>query len=48
MLFWIYILIAVYLTVIVGWEFFTERNWKKQVAYVMIMVTLVLRVLLIK
>jgi hypothetical protein len=48
MLFWVYICIAAYLTVIVVWEFFTERNWKKQVAYAMILIPFVLRVLLIK
>ncbi len=48
MLFWVYILIAAYLTIIVGVELFSEVNWKKQAAYAMILIPLVLRVLLIK
>ncbi len=48
MLFWTYILIAVYLTVLVLMELFSERNWKKQMAYAMILIPFVLRVLLIK
>lgn len=48
MLFWIYVLIVAYLAFIVGLEFFAEDNWKKQVAYAMILIPFVLRVLLIK
>ena len=48
MLFWTYIVIVLYLTALVLTELFTERNWRKQVAYAMILVPFVLRVLLIK
>ena len=48
MLFWIYIVIAAYLGVTVLLEMFSERSWKKQVAYAMILIPFVLRVLLIK
>jgi hypothetical protein len=48
MLFWVYILIAAYLTVIVGLELFSEAKWTKQIAYVMILTPLVLRVLQLK
>ena len=48
MLFWTYIVIVLYLTALVIAELFTERNWKKQVAYAMILIPFVLRVLLIK
>lgn len=48
MLFWIYIVVAGYLAVVTGLELFSERAWKKQIAYAMILVPLILRVLLIK
>lgn len=48
MLFWVYIVVAAYLAVVVGIELFSERAWKKQIAYAMILVPLILRVLLIK
>lgn len=48
MLFWIYILIAAYLAVVVLLELFSEKGWKKQLAYAMILIPFVLRVFLIK
>ncbi len=48
MLFWIYILIAVYLTVVVLIEHFNEKDWRKQIAYAMLLMPFVLRIFLIK
>jgi len=48
MLFWSYILITALFAVIVTQELFRERNWRQQLAMVLVLVPLVLRVLLIK
>ncbi|MHC1738129.1 MAG: hypothetical protein AB9882_08985 [Ignavibacteriaceae bacterium] len=48
MLFWIYIIILILLTAIVGMELFREKEWKKQIAYVMILIPFILRILQIK
>jgi hypothetical protein len=48
MLFWIYILIITYFTVIVIMELFSEKDWKKQIALMMVLVPFILRILQIK
>ena len=48
MLFWTYVAIAAYLAVVVFFEMFSERSWKKQIAYAMILIPFILRVLQIK
>ncbi|MDY0080029.1 MAG: hypothetical protein GX452_13155 [Ignavibacteriales bacterium] len=48
MLYWTYILILVLLTTVVGIELFREKEWKKQMAYVMILIPFILRILQIK
>jgi len=48
MLFTIYILILLLLATIVVIELFKEMEWKKQIAYVMILIPFVLRILQIK
>lgn len=48
MLYWIYILIAIYISVIIIVELFAEKQWKKQIALAMILIPFVLRILQIK
>jgi hypothetical protein len=48
MLFLIYILIVVFLAFIVLIELFSEKEWKRQIAYVMILIPFILRILQIK
>ncbi len=48
MLFWIYIIILSILTVFVMIELFSEKQWKKQIAFVMILIPFILRILQIK
>ncbi len=48
MLFWLHIAIIIYLIVVFGTEMFSERSWKRQAAYAMILIPFVLRALLIK
>jgi hypothetical protein len=48
MLFYIYICIVVLLLIYAVRELFTEKNWKLQVAYALLIIPLVLRTLLIK
>lgn len=48
MLFWIYILIVVLVTVITLVELFSERDWKKQIALAMLLIPFILRILQIK
>ena len=48
MLFWIYLVIVIYLSVVVILEMFSEQSWKKQAAYAIILLPFILRVLLIK
>ncbi len=48
MLFWIYIVITLFITVVIVTELFTEKDWKKQIALAMLLLPFVLRVLLIK
>lgn len=48
MLFWIYILIAAFITITIIAELLSERNWKKQLALAMVLIPFILRILLIK
>jgi hypothetical protein len=48
MLFWIYIVILTILSIFVTIEFFSEKHWKKQIAFVMILIPFILRILQIK
>lgn len=48
MLFWIYIVILTILSIFVIIEFFSEKQWKKQIAFVMILIPFILRILQIK
>ncbi len=48
MLFWIYWLIVLFLSGIIIKELFTEKDWRKQIALVMVLIVFVLRILLIK
>ncbi|MBN2226157.1 MAG: hypothetical protein JW763_02215 [candidate division Zixibacteria bacterium] len=48
MLYWIYVLITVFLTVLIVMELFTEKNWKQQIALAMLLLPFVLRILQIK
>ncbi|NOX89746.1 MAG: hypothetical protein GXO77_12020 [Calditrichaeota bacterium] len=48
MLYWIYILILVYLTVIVLIEFFSAEGWIKKITYAMLLLPFILRILQIK
>ena len=48
MLFWIYILIISFFTIIIIMELFSEKDWKKQIALMMVMIPFILRILHIK
>ncbi len=48
MLHWIYIAIMVLVLVIVVTELFKERQWRSQIAYAIILIPLILRILHIK
>ena len=48
MLFTIYILILVLLSVIIIKELFEEKDWRKQIALVMVLIPFILRILQIK
>ena len=44
----IYLLITAVIIFLSVWELFNEKNWKKQLTYIIVLVPLLLRVLLIK
>ena len=48
MLHWIYILITAILLALVVAELFTEKRWREQVALVLLVIPLLLRILHIK
>jgi len=48
MLFWIYVMILVVLSVLLIKEMFTEKDWRKQIALVMVLIPFILRILQIK
>jgi hypothetical protein len=48
MLHWIYVSIAAVLALLLLAEIFTEKHWKQQLALVLVLIPLVLRVLHIK
>jgi hypothetical protein len=48
MLFWIYIIIITYFAVLLVTEMFAEKDWKKQIALMMVLIPFVLRILQIK
>ena len=48
MLFWIYILIALLIILIISVELFTEENWRKKIALMMLLIPFILRILQIK
>ena len=48
MLFTIYILILVLLSVIIIKELFEEKDWRKQIALIMVLIPFILRILQIK
>lgn len=48
MLFWIYIVIALIVSVIVVIELYDEKEFKKQIALALVLIPLLLRVFLIK
>lgn len=48
MLYYIYTLILAFLTVVLGIEFFKEKNWKMKVAIILVLLIFVLRILQIK
>ena len=48
MLFWIYIIITALFSIITVAELFSEKDWKKQIAWVMILIPFILRILQIK
>ncbi len=48
MMYWIYILIISFLTLVLFIEFFKEEKWINQVALAMVLITFVLRILQIK
>jgi hypothetical protein len=48
MMYWIYTLILIYITVIIAIEFFKESKWKNQIAMAMVLLVFILRILQIK
>lgn len=48
MLFWIYIVIAFILVIVTLKEMFEEKDWKNQIAFAMLLIPFVLRILQIK
>lgn len=48
MLYWVYILMAAYISILILIEMFAEKAWKKQMALAMVLLIFVLRVLQIK
>lgn len=48
MLFYTYILILIFISIIVVKELFEEKDWKKQIALVMVLIPFILRILQIK
>nr|MBN2278078.1 hypothetical protein [candidate division Zixibacteria bacterium] len=48
MLYWIYVLITLFLSIIIIIELFSEKQWKKQIALAMVLLPFVLRILQIK
>ncbi|MBN2093436.1 hypothetical protein JW964_27675 [candidate division KSB1 bacterium] len=48
MLFWIYIAIVLFLTIIILNELFNEKDWRKQIALAMLLIVFILRILQIK
>ncbi|MBU1101799.1 MAG: hypothetical protein KKA84_15485 [Bacteroidetes bacterium] len=48
MIFWLYIVILVLLSLVIVKEMFEERDWKKQIALVMVLIPFILRIFLIK
>lgn len=48
MLYIIYTIILIYITVILGIEFYRERKWKMQVAIAFVLLIFLLRILQIK
>lgn len=48
MLYFIYTIILIYITVVMFIEFFKERDWKKQVAVAIVLIIFVLRIFQIK
>lgn len=48
MLYWIYILITILIAVLLVVELFRQKDWRIQLAYAMVVLPLVLRILGIK
>lgn len=48
MLYFIYTIILIYVTVILGIEFIKEKKWKTQIAIAVVLLIFVLRILQIK
>ncbi len=48
MLYIIYTIILIYVTVILGIEFFHERKWKMQIAIAFVLLIFILRIIQIK
>ncbi len=48
MLYIIYTIILIYVTVILGIEFFQERKWKMQIAIAFVLLIFILRILQVK
>ena len=48
MLHWTYVLITAFVFVLIIRELFAERNWRNQVALVLVLIPLLLRILHIK
>ena len=48
MIFWIYILIVTFISGIIVKELFEERDWKKQIALILVLIPFILRIFLIK
>jgi hypothetical protein len=48
MMYWIYTLILIYITVIIVVEFFKEPKWKNKLAMAMVLLVFILRILQLK
>lgn len=48
MLYYIYTIILIYVTLILGIEFIEEKKWKSQIAIAVVLLIFVLRILQIK